>query len=98
MNKQTILTISKSIIIILILLAFVFALKVPAADLHILNGDTKEFYTDDSGLPYFSEMDSYYNLRLTQNFVDHGHVGDEIINGSAWDMHRYTPDGNEINY
>ena len=98
MNRQTILTISKSIIIILILLAFVFALKVPAADLHILNGDTKEFYTDDSGLPYFSEMDSYYNLRLTQNFVDHGHVGDEIINGSAWDMHRYAPDGNEINY
>ncbi|WP_405304342.1 STT3 domain-containing protein [Methanobrevibacter sp.] len=98
MNRQTILTISKSIIIILILLAFVFALKVPAADLPMLSGDTKDYYTDDSGLPYFSEMDSYYNLRLTENFVDHGHVGDEIINGSAWDMHRYAPDGNEISY
>ena len=39
-----------------------------------------------SGLPYFSEMDSYYNLRLTENFVDHGDVGDEVVNGSSWDM------------
>ena len=98
MNKQTILTISKSIIIILILLAFVFALKTPAADLPILSDDIKGDYVDSSGLPYFSEMDSYYNLRLTENFIDHGHVGDELINGSAWDMHRYAPDGNKIDY
>ncbi len=35
MNKKTILTISKSAIIILILLAVVFALRAPAADLNI---------------------------------------------------------------
>ena len=98
MNKQTILTIGKSLIIILILLAVVFALKAPAANLNLYDGDAKALYVDSSGLPYFSEMDSYYNLRLTENYVDHGHVGDEIINGSAWDMHRYAPDGNQINY
>ena len=98
MNKQTILTISKSLIIILILFAVVFALKAPAADLNILPNDIKADYVDSSGLPYFSEMDSYYNLRLTENYVDHGHIGDEIVNGSAWDMHRYAPDGNKINY
>ena len=98
MNKQTILTISKSVIIILILLAVVFALKAPAADLHMLNGELKSEYVDSSGLPYFSEMDSYYNLRLTENYVDSGIFGDEVINGSDWDMHRYAPDGNEINY
>ena len=53
---------------------------------------------DASGLPYFSEMDSYYNLRLTENFVDHGYVGDELVNGSSWDMHRNSPDGGEITY
>ena len=98
MNKQTILTIGKSIVIILILLAVVFALKAPAADLPMLGDDIKANYVDSSGMPYFSEMDSYYNLRLTENYIDHGHVGDEIVNNSAWDMHRYAPDGNKINY
>ncbi|MDO5859267.1 MAG: STT3 domain-containing protein [Methanobrevibacter sp.] len=82
----------------MILLAVVFALKAPAADLPMLGNDIKAEYVDSSGLPYFSEMDSYYNLRLTENYVDHGHVGDVLINDSAWDMHRYAPDGNEINY
>ena len=98
MNKQTILTISKSIIIILILLAVVFALKAPAADLHFFDDESKGQYVDSSGLPYFSEMDSYYNLRLTENYVDSGIFGDEVINGSDWDMHRYAPDGNAVNY
>ncbi|WP_405269818.1 STT3 domain-containing protein [Methanobrevibacter sp.] len=98
MNRETVLTITKSVIIILILLAVVFALKVPAADLNIISDDYKADYIDSSGLPYFSEMDSYYNLRLTQDYVDHGYVGDEMINGSEWDMHRYAPTGNKINY
>ena len=98
MNKKTILTISKSVIIILILLAAVFALRVPAADLNSLPNDVKGDYVDAQGLPYFSEMDSYYNLRLTENFVDHGYAGDEVVNGSVMDMHRYAPDGGELNY
>ena len=98
MNKQTILTISKSLIIILILLAVVFALKVPAADLPIFSDEMKGEYVDSSGLPYFSEMDSYYNLRLTENYVDSGIFGDEMVNGTDWDMHRYAPDGNAVSY
>ena len=98
MNKGTILTISKSIIIILILIAFVFALRAPAADLNGIPDDIKGEYVDANGLPYFSEMDSYYNLRLTEDYVDHGFVGDKMVNGSEWDFHRYAPDGNQINY
>ena len=99
MNKETIITVAKSIIIILILLAVVFALRAPAADLNILPNEIKGDYVDSSGLPYFSEMDSYYNLRLTENYVDHGYVGDiKYDNGTQMDMHRYAPDGNVINY
>ena len=98
MNRDTLLTVGKGVIIVLILLAVVFALKAPAADLNMLNDDLKAEYTDASGLPYFSEMDSYYNYRLTEDFVDHGYVGDEMVNGSEWDMHRYAPTGNQINY
>ena len=98
MNKKTIMTVTKSVVIILILMAVVFALKMPASDLNAIPDDIKADYIDSSGLPYFSEMDSYYNLRLTQDYVDHGYVGDEMVNGSEWDMHRYAPDGNEIVY
>ena len=99
MNKETTITVAKSIIIILILLAVVFALRAPAADLNILPNEIKGDYVDSSGLPYFSEMDSYYNLRLTENYVDHGYVGDiKYDNGTQMDMHRYAPDGNVINY
>ena len=98
MNKETMMTVAKSVLIIVILLAFVFALKLPAADLNILSDDMKGEYIDSSGLPYFSEMDSYYNYRLTNDYVEHGFVGDEMVNGSEWDMHRYAPTGNKINY
>ena len=98
MNRETTMTIVKSVIIILILLAVVFALKMPAADLNVLSDEAKAEYVDSSGLPYFSEMDSYYNLRLTEDYIDHGFVGDKQINGSNWDMHRLAPDGNAINY
>ncbi len=98
MNRETIMTITKSVVIILILLAVVFALKAPAADLNSIPDDYKADYIDSSGLPYFSEMDSYFNLRLTQDYVDHGYAGDEMVNGSAWDMHRLAPDGTEVVY
>ncbi len=98
MNKKTILTISKSVIIIIILLAVVFALRAPAADLNFFSPDQKGEYVDANGLPYFSEMDSYYNLRLTENYITTGHIGDEVVNNSEMDMHRYAPDGQSIDY
>ena len=99
MNRQTIITVAKSIVIIMILLAVVFALRAPAADLNLLPNEIKGDYVDSSGLPYFSEMDSYYNLRLTENYVNNGHVGDiDYGNGTQMDMHRYAPDGNVIDY
>jgi len=99
MNRETTITVAKSIVIILILLAVVFALRAPAADLNLLPNEIKGDYVDSSGLPYFSEMDSYYNLRLTENYVNNGHVGDiDYGNGTQMDMHRYAPDGNVINY
>ena len=41
MNRQTLFTIGKGIILILIIMAIVFALKAPAADLNALDGDGK---------------------------------------------------------
>ena len=41
MNRQTIITVAKSIVIIMILLAVVFALRTPAADLNLLPNEIK---------------------------------------------------------
>ena len=98
MNRETLFTVGKGIVIVLILLAVVFALKAPAADLNFFDDEGKALYTDSSGLPYFSEMDSYYNYRLTNDYVDHGYAGDEMKDGIAWDNHRLAPDGAAVNY
>lgn len=97
MNNKT-KTIIKSVVIILILLAVVFALRAPAADLNGIPSDMKGEYVDSSGLPYFSEMDSYYNLRMTEDYIDHGYYGDTMVNNSQWDNHRYSPNGMNTTY
>jgi asparagine N-glycosylation enzyme membrane subunit Stt3 len=58
----------------------------------------KAFYENQNGLPYMLEFDSYYHYRLTKNFLDHGYLGDTIINGRVWDIHSYYPPGVPMNY
>ena len=59
-----------------------------------LNGvpaNENDYYQNQNGLPYMYELDSYYNYRLTENYLDHGYLGDTIINGTEWDLHSYYP-------
>src|SRR5690606_23520459 len=58
----------------------------------------KAYYQDENGIPYMYEIDSYYNYRLTQNLVDHGYIGDTIVNGRQWDTHSYYPPGVPMDY
>lgn len=55
-------------------------------------------YTDENGLQYFQESDSYYNYRLTENIVSGGHMGDAVIDGMPWDLHSYYPPGVPLDY
>ena len=96
MENQKVKTILKSVAIILILFAIAFALRAQAADIHGIPNEIKADYVDANGLPYFSEMDSYFNLRMTQDYMDHGYFGDTLVNGSGWDMHSYYPTGREV--
>ncbi len=96
MNSKKGKTILKSIVIVLVLFTLLFALRAQSADLHAIPDDVKGEYTDATGLPYFSEMDSYFNLRMTQDYMDHGYFGDTLVNGSGWDMHSYYPSGREV--
>ena len=96
MENQKVKTILKSVVIIAILFVLVFGLRAQAADIGGVPNEIKANYMDADGLPYFSEMDSYFNLRMTQDYMNHGYFGDTLVNGSGWDMHSYYPSGREV--
>ncbi len=98
MNSKEFLIKVKPIIIILLLFSIVFFIRVEAVNLSIIPADMKASYQDQIGQPYFSEMDSYYNFRMTQDYLDHGYLGDTIINGTQWDLHSYYPSGRSAEY
>lgn len=60
--------------------------------------EEKSFYLDQYNLPYMYELDSYYNYRLTLNYIEHGYLGDTKVDGQEWDMHSYYPPGVPLDY
>ncbi len=98
MNAKEILSKYKPVIIVILLFSMMFFLRGQSVYLSGVPDQMKPIYQDESGLPYFSEMDSYYNYRLTKNFLDHGYLGDKIINGTDWDLHSYYPPGRAVDY
>ncbi len=54
-----------------------------------------EYYVDPgTGVPYLTEMDSYYHLRMTRDIDYFGHAGDTFDEeGNPWDSLSYAPTG-----
>ena len=98
MNSKELLTKYRPLIIIIILFLFVFAIRAEAAGIGGVPDQMKSYYQDQNGLPYFSEMDSYYNFRMTQDYLNHGYLGDTIKNGTEWDLHSSFPPGQSAEY
>ena len=82
MSAKELLFKYRKLIIIILLFLVVFSLRAEAVNIGGVPDQGKSFYQDQNGLPYFSEMDSYYNLRMTQDYLDHGYLGDTI---HEWD-------------
>lgn len=93
---------SKKEILIIFLCVIIFAtgfiLRVESVNLTGIPASEQVYYQDQNGLPYMYEMDSYYNYRLTENYIDHGYLGDVQINGQNWDLHSYCPPGRSAEY
>ncbi len=70
-----------SLIVIFILLAAGFAVRAGT--------DNSSLHSEGHHEPLMYDMDSYYNLRLTMNLLDHG----ELSDGDGWDRHSYYPPG-----
>jgi dolichyl-diphosphooligosaccharide--protein glycosyltransferase len=84
--------------IIFIIFSVGFVLRVESTHLTGIPADEKAYYEDQNGLPYTYEFDSYYNYRLTKNYIDHGYIGDTLVNGKNWDLHSTYPPGTPIDY
>ncbi|HSO25974.1 MAG TPA: STT3 domain-containing protein, partial [Methanobacteriaceae archaeon] len=87
-----------SIAIIIIIFSVGFFPRWDSTNLSWANQTQKIAYTDDNGLPYMYELDSYYNYRLTENFLKNGHFGDTIKNNQSWDSLSYSPPGRPAVY
>ncbi|MEN6552690.1 MAG: STT3 domain-containing protein, partial [Methanobacterium sp.] len=91
MNTKILLSKAKPIIIIVLLFILAFSLRADAVNISGVPQNYTSLFEDSNGIPYFSEMDSYYNYRMTKDYLDHGYVGDTIINGTNWDLHSAYP-------
>ncbi len=87
MNKQLLISIG----IIILIFSLGLFLRLDTVNLEGYSDAEKPYYQDENDLPYMEELDSYYNYRLTKNLVEHGYMGDAIINGVQWDLHSYHP-------
>jgi len=83
---------------VLLIFAIGFFLRIGSAYVTGTPVDEKSFVLDENNLPYMYELDSYYNYRLTNNYLEHGYMGDVIIDGREWDMHSYAPSGVPLDY
>lgn len=99
MDNKNLATKIAPFIIVLLLVLTVFAIRAETVNLGGISDESyKALYQDDSGMPYFTEIDSYYNYRLTENYLATGHLGDTQINGTDWDSLSTSPNGREADY
>ncbi len=86
---------NEGIICVIIVIA-VMALSVV---LRIVSGGAAREYMgqaaidSEEGLPYLTEMDSYYHLRMTEDIINYGHPGESVKDGVNWDDLSYAPEG-----
>ncbi len=89
----------KKVDIIKILLAIAVAViallvRMPSAFLVLVSEEQEDAFTDDSGLPYFTDPDSYYHIRLVDTMLETGKIADTVSSeGEPWDMHSFYPEG-----
>ena len=84
---------------ILAVMAAAVLVRLPSALYDGNKAGVKEAYTDEAGIPYLTDLDSYYHTRLVRNYLENGTLGDtKLEDGTAWDSLRFYPEGSSANY
>ena len=88
------------LICILAVMAAAVYVRTPSGSFSGMTPEIRDAYMDDdTGVPYLTDMDSYYHVRLVDNYLDRGILGDTVLeDGSVWDFHRYYPEGRSAAY
>ncbi len=82
-----------------VVMAAAVFVRVPAATLLEASDAQREIYFTDSGIPYLTDLDSYYHVRLVENDLQNGFLGDSRTeDGEAWDSLRFYPEGRSADY
>ncbi|MEN6551808.1 MAG: STT3 domain-containing protein, partial [Methanobacterium sp.] len=79
--------------VILIIFTLGLALRLESTQVPGIPSNEHAYYEDSNGHAYMYDMDSYYNYRMTKNYIEHGYMGDTKVNGREWDFHSYAPSG-----
>lgn len=77
----------RTLVLMLVIFATGFALR--AGSVATVQG----IYSGTYSQPYMYDMDSYYNLRLASNLLDH-----QALSEDGWDRYSYYPPGVPLNY
>ena len=78
------------LILLIMLLAFAFRFVVKGRGNALLGESGMD---PETGLPYLTEIDSYYHLRMTRDIEEKGHPGEILREGEPWDTLSYAPAG-----
>ena len=99
MTKKRIPKAALTGIILAVLFLAAFGIRSTVEKLPGVSQYYQETYRDAEGLPYLTDMDSYYHVRITEDLADHGYFGDKLTeNGEPWDMHSLSPTGRTAKY
>ncbi len=55
----------------------------------------RQHFQNEHGTTYLLGIDPYHFLRRTENFYNHGSIGDEVINGTDYDIYMHGGVGSE---
>ena len=87
------------IMLAVVVMLFALFVRLPSAFVLGVSDEAKEAYTDETGLPYFTDPDSYYHVRLVDTMLKTGRIGDTVSeDGEPWDMHSFYPEGRSAVY
>ena len=79
--------------------ALAVLVRAPSALLLGATPEQKAAFSSEQGLPYLIDMDSYYHVRIVGNDIDHGHMGDTLLeDGTSWDTKSFFPEGRSAQY
>lgn len=76
-----------------------YLVRTPSAVLAEKPLAVREIFQSEAGVPYLTDLDSYYHVRLVENDLAYGSLGDaELSDGSVWDSLRFYPEGRSADY